>query len=143
MNATRAKRQVSGWMLTACGGWLIAVGVYFIFVRPALLPEDVRFMGAALTQIRVAVPGLEGWLRHVFTVMGGFMASAGVLAVFVGSVVMPTRPTGATWVIALSGVLGVALMSATNIALHSDFMWLLLLPALAWFAALGAYMAGR
>ena len=143
MNATRLKRQVSGWVVAACGAWLIALGMYFVFVRPALLPEDVSFMGTTLTQVRIVVPGLEGWLRHVFTVLGGFMATAGVLSVVVGRVVMPTRPKGAAWAILLAGVLGVALMSATNFALHSDFMWLLLLPALAWFAGCASYLAGH
>lgn len=42
---------------------------------------------------------------------------------------------------ALSGALTVGLMSATNFALHSDFRWVLLLPALVWLAGLAAYVA--
>ena len=55
----------------------------FHFLRPPLLPEDPRFMGTTLAQIRMPVPGLESWLQKMFTVMGGFMASASVLTVFV------------------------------------------------------------
>ncbi len=134
---------VSTWMLIACGVWLVGLGFYFIFLRPPLLPEDPRFMGATLAQIQVAVPGLESWLKKVFTVMGGFIAGAGVLTVFVASVAMPARLKGTSWAIAISGALTVALMSATNFALNSDFRWLLLIPALTWLAGLVFYVARR
>jgi len=118
--------RVSAWMLTACGVWLVGLGFYFIVLRPPLLPEDPRFMGTTLEQIRTSVPGLEAWLQKVFTVMGGFMAGAGV-----------------PWAVGFSGVLTVLLMSATNFALQSDFRWLLLLPALVWFAGLVVYLANH
>ena len=136
-------RHVSEWMLTACGAWLVGLGLYFIVLRPPLLPEDPRFMGTTLEQIRIAVPGLEGWLQKVFTVMGGFMAGAGVLTVFVAIVAIPQRSSGTAWALAISGALTVVLMSATNFALQSDFRWLLLIPALLWLAGLGIYVANR
>ena len=141
--AAGMSRQASTWMLTACGVWLVGLGFYFIFLRPPLLPEDPRFMGSTLEQIRISVPGLEAWLRKVFTVMGGFMAGAGVLTVFVATVAMPVRLKGTPWAIGLSGALTVALMSATNFALQSDFRWLLLLPPLVWFAGLFIYVVNR
>lgn len=143
MNVVRKNRLVSSWMLIAGGVWLIGLGLYFIVLRPALLPEDPRFMGTTLAQIRTAVPGLESWLKKVFTVMGGFMAGAGVLTVFVATVAIPSRLKGTAWAIALSGALTVALMSATNLALYSDFRWLLLIPVLVWLAGLVFYVAGR
>ena len=136
-------RHVSKWMLTACGAWLVGLGLYFIVLRPPLLPEDPRFMGTTLEQIRIAVPGLEGWLQKVFTVMGGFMAGAGVLTVFVAIVAIPQQSSGTAWALAISGALTVVLMSATNFALQSDFRWLLLIPALLWLAGLGIYVANR
>ena len=35
------KYAASAWALIACGLWLTALGLYFIFIRPALLPEDL------------------------------------------------------------------------------------------------------
>ena len=128
-------------MLAGCGVWLIALGLYFALVRPPLLPEDPRFMGTTLAQIRADVPGLETWLKQVFTVMGGFMAGAGVLTVFLATTTMRLRLRGTSWAMALSGALTVGLMSATNFALHSDFRWLLLIPALAWVTGLAAHIA--
>ena len=143
MNLVSKNRHVSTWLLFACGVWLVGLGLYFIVLRPPLLPEDSRFMGTTLAQIRTAVPGLENWLKKVFTVMGGFMASTGVLTVFVATMAMRPRLTGASWTIALSGVLTVVLMSATNFALHSDFRWLLLVPAMVWLAGLVFQIAGH
>jgi hypothetical protein len=143
MNTRTSNRSVSTWMLIGCGVWLVGLGLYFIFLRPPLLPEDPRFMGTTLVQIQAAVPGLEGWLKKVFTVMGGFIAGAGVLTVFVAAVAMPARLKGTSWAIALSGALTVTLMSATNFVIQSDFRWLLLIPALIWLAALVAYVARR
>jgi hypothetical protein len=80
-------------------------------------------------------------VKKVFTVMGGFMGGGGVLTLFVATRAMRTRLKGASWAIALSGVLAVGLMSATNFALHSDFRWVLLVPALAWLAGLAVHVA--
>lgn len=143
MNILAKNRPLSTWMLIACGVWLVGLGFYFMVLRPPLLPEDPRFMGTTLVQLRAAAPGLEGWLKKVFTVMGGFMAGAGVLTVFVATVAMPPRLKGTSWALALSGVLTVALMSATNFALQSDFRWLLLAPAMLWLAGLILYVARR
>ena len=75
--------------------------------------------------------------------MGGFMAGAGVLTVFVATVAMPQRLKGTSLAMALSGALTVVLMSATNFALYSDFRWLLFVPALVWLAGLAFYITGH
>ncbi len=143
MNAVTQGRGASSWMLTICGVWLIAFGLYFLVLRPPLLPEDARFMGTTIVQIQTTVPGLSRWLHLVFTVLGGFMAGAGVLTVFVSYVVIPRRVNGAVWAIALSGALTVGLMSALNFALSSDFKWLLLVPAVGWLTGLLLHVAER
>ena len=128
-------------MLAGCGIWLMALGLYFTLPRPPVLGEDPRFMGSTIAQIRADVPGLEGWLKRVFTVTGGFMAGAGVLTVFVATTAMRFRLKGTSWALALSGALTVGLMSATNVALHSDFRWLLVVPALIWLPGLIVHVA--
>ena len=100
-------------------------------------------MGSSLEQVRAVVPGLEAWLKRVFIVMGGFMAGTGVLTIYAARVVMPLRLSGASWAIAIAGVLTVALMASINFDLRSDFRWLLLVPALAWLAGSVLYMARR
>ncbi len=75
--------------------------------------------------------------------MGGFMTGTGVLTVYVAMKVLPNKVTGTTRVLALTGVLTVGLMSATNFALDSDFKWLLLVPAMLWAAGLCVDAVGR
>jgi hypothetical protein len=139
----QVRHGLSSWLLLVCGFWLVGLGAYFIFLRPALLPEDPRFMGTSLEALRSTAPGLERWLGMVFTVMGGFMAGAGVLVVFVARNVMPLRLRGTGVPLALAGLLTVVLMSATNFLLHSNFRWVLLVPALVWLASLVSYLAKR
>ncbi|WP_231582257.1 MULTISPECIES: hypothetical protein [Cupriavidus] len=131
--------RTSMWLVMACGVWLVGLGAYFVFLRPALLPEDPRFIGVTLERLREVAPGLEAWLRVVFTVMGGFMAGAGVLTVHLARTAVRDRQSGTGWAVALAGFATVGLMSAMNFVLQSDFRWVLLLPALLWAVAVVLY----
>ena len=132
--------RVSGKVFAICGLWMVLLGAYFILLRPALLPEDPRFMGTSLEALRVAAPGLERWLGHVFNVMGGFMGAAGALTALVAWRFLASRAPGALLAMVVAGAFSVGLMSATNFMLHSDFRWLLLVPALLWVAGLACYL---
>lgn len=78
------------------------------------------------------MPGLEGWTRRVFTVMGGFMAGAGVLTIWTAIGAHLMRETR-TWIVfALVGLSTVGTMTWTNFQLDSEFKWLLLIPSLLW-----------
>lgn len=133
------RRGVSAIIFLACGVWLIGLGAYFALLRPALLPEDPRFMGSSLQQIEAALPGLGRWLSHVFVVMGGFMAASGLLTAFLALTAVPSRRRGTGLVLLLSGLATVVTMSWTNFAIDSNFKWLLLAPAVLWFAGLASY----
>ena len=122
-----------------CGLWLIALGLYFIFLRPALLPEDLRYMGATLREIQSAAPGIVDWLRRVFTVMGGFMIGAGILTIGVTVTDVQRRKKPTLPILALAGVFTVGTMSLTNLQLGSDFKWILLIPTLVWLVGLVMY----
>lgn len=52
-------------------GGLILMGMvgYFAFLRPPLLPEDARYIGASLTQIQSTIPGFLTWVSQVFGVL--------------------------------------------------------------------------
>jgi len=77
-------RGPAEWLILSCGLWNIGLGVYFIFFRPLLLTEDLRYMGVDAHVLYATVPRLTEWLARVFTVMGGFMAGVGVLVVYLG-----------------------------------------------------------
>ena len=130
----------SGKVFVVCGLWLVALGAYFLFLRPALLPEDLLYIGNSIETIRSAVPGLERWLGHVFNVMGGFMIATGAMTVLVAYRLLARREHGALTAVSVAGAASVALMSATNFFLNSNFRWLLLLPALLWLAGVLCYL---
>lgn len=132
MSAEAPKRGAAEWLFTACGVWLVGLGFYFVFVRPALLPEDLRYTGANAQALQVAVPGLTAWLGKVFTVIGGFMAGTGVLELYLARHAVSHRPRGTLLSMSLVGLATVWLMSSVNFTLHSEFRWLLVVPSLVW-----------
>jgi hypothetical protein len=136
MKIRKPRSSISMFIFIACGIWLMGLGLYFMFLRPPLLPEDLRYMGTSSGEIHSAIPGLERWVHRVFTVMGGFMTGAGVLTILV---VMNTSAVREKWnriVLALAGLFTVGTMSLTNFQLNSDFKWLLLIPSLLWVLGL-------
>lgn len=140
MQTTSPRLQASGKVFVVCGLWLVGLGVYFLFLRPALLPEDARYVGSSIQSIRSAAPGLERWLGHVFNVMGGFMIATGALTVLAAYRFLARRERGTLAVMVVAGAASVGFMSITNFLLRSDFRWLLLLPALLWFAGVLCYL---
>ena len=132
--------RLSGKVFAACGLWMILLGVYFVLLRPALRPEDPRFMGTTIEALRATVPGLEGWLGHVFNVIGRFMIAAGAMTILTASQFLAQRVPGTFLALAVAGTSSLVVMSATNFQLHSDFRWLLLVPALLWVIGLVCYL---
>lgn len=61
-------RPYSAIVLALGGVIQMGLGIYFVFLRPPLLPEDPRYMGASLSELQAAVPGLLTWLGRVFWV---------------------------------------------------------------------------
>ncbi len=121
----------------ASGGLiLMGLGSYFVFVRPALLPEDARYIGASWAQLQSAAPCLESWLARVFGVLGGFMFAAGLLTVYVAGTSFRAGRTGAPAIVAVSGLVSIGWMAVTNFLIDSDFKWLLLVFTLPWVVAL-------
>ena len=136
-------RSVAAGALALGGFILIGVGLYFIFARPALLPEDARYMGSSVVQIQELLPELAPWLRRVFGVLGGYMIATGLLTVHVAVTTFRLARPGATMAIAASGLVSIGGMAVTNFAIDSDFKWLLLLFTLPWILAIGLSWVGE
>lgn len=130
------RHPISMFLFIACGTWLIGLGLYFVFLRPPLLPEDLRYIGFNSGEMQPVIAGLERWTRKVFTVMGGFMMSAGLLTIRVATSGSTMQGKWGWIVLALAGVLTVGVMSITNFQLDSDFKWLLSIPSLVWLCGL-------
>ena len=132
----KAKLSPPSIFLLSHGVILMGLGLYFVIIRPALLPEDPRFMGTTLSEIQATMPGLLIWLRRVFWVMGGFMFTAGLLTTFVAATAFQQLTRSVRFVIVLAALTSIGWMAVINFMLNSDFKWLLLAFNLPWIAAL-------
>ena len=121
----------------------MAMGVYFIFLRPPLLPEDSRYMQSTLANIENNLPGLSGWLQKVFWVMGGYIFTTGLLTIFISLTSFRKRLPGAFSIIALAGITSIGSMTVVNFMIGSDFKWVLLIFTLPWIIALILYRLNK
>ncbi|MBI3700570.1 MAG: hypothetical protein HY242_09040 [Afipia sp.] len=118
---------------------LMALGAYFAFLRPALLPEDLKFMSSSVAQIQSALPGLQAWLTRVFGVLGGFMFAAGLLTGYIAATSRSAGTIRLTMIIAVAGLTSIGWMAITNFLIDSDFKWLLLTFTFPWLFAVALY----
>ena len=129
-------RNLSSSVLALGGISLMGLGLYFIFIRPPLLPEDPRYIGTTLAEIQATMPGLLIWLRRVFWVMGGYMFTTGLFTVYIAVTALQQLARAARFVIALAGLSSIGWMAVVNFMIDSDFKWLLLAFNLPWIVAL-------
>ena len=136
-------RPYSATALAISGAIAMALGLYFVFLRPPVLPEDLRFVGTSMTQLQASMPGLLPWLRRVFWVLGGYMFATGLLTTYAAVTVFRARARGAAGVVALAGLASVGWMAVVNFIIGSDFKWLLLSFVIPWALALALYRIER
>jgi hypothetical protein len=130
---------LSSIVLAAAGLAVMGIGFYFIFLRPPLLPEDLRYMALSAAQLDVVRPRLAGWLTHVFIVLGGYAVATGVLTITLAITSFRTHSQGAAIGATIGGAASIGLMAAVNFAIRSDFKWILLGIALLWLCSLGLF----
>jgi FtsH-binding integral membrane protein len=115
------------------------IGLYFIVLRPPLLPEDIRFIGLTAAELATIGPRLAMWLSHVFRVLGGYALATGILAVTLAATAFRSRHPVAVAGAMVAGASSIGLMSVVNFTIGSDFKWALLACALVWALSLVAY----
>ena len=122
------------------GGFLLAgMGIYFIFLRLPLLPEDLKYIGLSLSAIQNNIPGLSGWLQKVFWVMGCYIFTAGLLTIYVAQTSFRTRTQGAFIIVSIAGITSIGSMTIVNFMLQSDFKWVLVAFSIPWIVSLILY----
>ncbi len=129
-------QRIASVTLALGGVILMGMALYFGFLRPPLLLEDLRYMDASLMQVQTALPGLELWLARVFRVLGGYMFATGLLTVYIAAAGFRTGRPGVVAVVLVSGLTSIGWMAITNFVIDSDFKWLLLAFTLPWVVAL-------
>jgi hypothetical protein len=138
MQSKQTRWPASVILLALSGILLIGVGCYFLFLRPALLPEDVRYMQLTPAELQSVGPRLASWLTHVFRVMGGYVAATGMLALTLAVTSFRERHSWAVAGAIVAGAASIGWMAAVNFMINSDFKWVLLGFALTWAASIAA-----
>jgi steroid 5-alpha reductase family enzyme len=136
MNPENKPWTPSSIVLIMAGVTLIGVGLYFILLRPPLLPEDIRYMAMSVAQIDSVRPRLELWLAHVFQVMGGYVLATGALTITLAATSFRAHHWGAAVGALIGGAASIGLMAVVNFVIDSDFKWVLLGIALLWACSL-------
>ena len=130
---------LSSILLALAGTTLVVAGLYFIFLRPPLLPEDVRYMSLSAVELDAVRPRLEAWLTQVFRVMGGYVIATGVLTVTLAATSFRAHHCGAGIGALVGGAASIGWMAVVNFMINSDFKWVLLAMALFWAASLAVF----
>ena len=133
----------SAVILGGCGLILIGIGLYFVWARPALLPEDVRYIGVTSAELQSVEPGLRRWLHRVFWVLGGYIMATGILTLYLATTAFRTRARGARVAVALAGAASIGSMAVVNVLIDSAFKTPLVAVAALWALAVVLHWRGR
>lgn len=132
-------KPYSSTLLSFGGFLLMAMGVYFIFIRPSLLPEDLRYMNITLLTLEDKIPNLQTWLQKVFWVLGGYIFTTGLLVIFISQTSFKNRVSGSFLIVTIAGISSIGLMTGVNFLIDSDFKWMLFAFIMPWVIALTLY----
>ena len=113
-------------LLALCAIVLIGLGLYFMLLRPPLLPEDVRYVGATSEQIGAITPGFAEWITRVFWVLGGYIVATGLLTLTITRTSFRESSQRLSAVVAIAGLSSIGWMAAVNFLIDSDYKWPLL-----------------
>ncbi|WP_434725281.1 hypothetical protein [Mesorhizobium sp. RIZ17] len=133
----------SAILLAAFGVALVCIGAFFMFLRPPLLPEDMRFIGLSLEQLQVGQPRMASWLERVFRVLGGYATASGVLTITVAATSFRRHERIALLGVLAAGIASIGWMVVVNFVIGSDFRWVLLAVAVLWVASVCMFMVER
>ena len=132
-------KPYSASLLALAGVILMVVGFYFIFLRPPLLPEDLRYIGTTLSDTNNNIPDLSSWLKKVFWVMGSYIFTTGLLTTYIAISSFRTRMRGALGIATIAGFTSIGFMTVVNFIIGSDFKWTLLALSFPWTISLILY----
>lgn len=111
---------LSGILLLVLGLLTMGTAVFFLVLRRALLPEDIRHTGIDPGTLP---PAFLEWLGTVFRTWGGFIAGFGVLLLGIGGFLLSGRARCLYWATAIGAVVAFGRFLFSNILLDSDFLW--------------------
>ena len=131
----KLKNNLSACLLGLYGLTLIGIGIFFIFFRPYLLPEDIRYMGLTEVLEQNFRDLISPWLKLVFKVLGGYIISSGILFLFLSRKFYQEFEVLAWFAAFFAGLSSIGIMTIINFKIQSDFRWLILLLSLVWLSS--------
>ena len=120
---------------------VVGIGAYFIFLRPPLLIEDIRYMHISTAELAAIAPRLDPWLNQLFRVLGGYALATGLLTVTLATTTFRRRCPAAVVGAFVAGASSIGLMTVVNFTINSDFKWQLFAVALVWLTSAIAFGA--
>ena len=130
---------VSSILMAAAGLLIAGIGVFFIFLRPPLLIEDIRYIHLSAAELATIGPHLKPWLTQVFRVLGGYILATGLLTMALASTGFRTRRPIAVAGAFMAGVASIGLMTTVKFAFDSIFKWPLVGVAFVWLMSAIAF----
>ena len=128
--AAVSKERVAAGLLGVLGVLTLGTGLDFLLVRPAMLPEDLRFTGVNLAELSAR---MSNWLGIVFRTGGGFMVGFGIVLIGVAVYLFTARRRRLYWATAISVVVAFGRFLLSNIEHHSDHLvFIAISSALRW-----------
>ena len=112
--------RIAARLLLVVAVLVMGIGAYFAILRPAFLPEDLRFIGAAEAKLNASA-GIVAWIRHVFVVLGGYAFTTGLFTAYIAVTAIRSRRPMPVLLVAVAGLTSVGVIAAVNFALGSDF----------------------
>jgi hypothetical protein len=110
--------RTGGVLLLILGILTVGTSAYFLFFRPPLLPEDIRFTGADPLLLD---PRMATWIGIVFRTWGGFMTGFGLLICAVGGSLLSGRQGVLRWGAAAAVLVAFGRFLVSNVEIRSDF----------------------
>jgi hypothetical protein len=112
--------RVAGSLLLVLGILTLGTGAFFLFVRPPMLPEDIRLTGV---EPHLLPPAMLDWLQIVFRTWGGFVLGFGLLLVSVAGFLITARPAWLRWGVGGAVLVAFGRFLVSNVVIGSDYLW--------------------
>jgi hypothetical protein len=112
------KERLAAGVLGLVGALTFGIGLYFVIVRPPMLPEDLRFTGVDPQQLPAR---MSEWLAIVFRTWGGFTTGFGVVLMGVAAFLATGREAVMRWTTATGLFVAFGQFLVSNLVLRSDF----------------------
>ena len=112
--------RIGGMFVLVLGVFTLGTAVFFLALRPPLLPEDIRHTGI---DPQVLTGEFLGWLGIVFRTWGGFIAGYALALLGIGAFMLTGRARWLYWPAAIGVIVAFGRFLYSNVVLASDFLW--------------------